>query len=70
MDANRTYASPPKLPHRGHASGPQTRFEKETAANGGRIDTYGDPPALGPWVLGDTIGQGSSGKPPWKTSSV
>ncbi|KAG8851968.1 hypothetical protein FRB96_008983 [Tulasnella sp. 330] len=55
------YSSPPKISQRGQGK-PQTRFEKETAANGGKVDTFGDPPTLGPWVLGDTIGKGSSGR--------
>ncbi|KAG9012283.1 hypothetical protein FRB94_006313 [Tulasnella sp. JGI-2019a] len=60
-DPSQPYASPPKIAQRGHGKA-QTRFEKETAANGGKVDTFGDPPNLGPWVLGDTIGKGSSGR--------
>ena len=59
-NARTPYASPPKIASRTGPTG-QTRFEKETAANGGKVDTYGDPPNLGPWILGDTIGKGSSG---------
>lgn len=60
MDTPGPFASPPRIAPRGRGNG-QTRFEKETAANGGKVDTGQDPPHLGPWVLGDTIGKGSSG---------
>ncbi|KAG8935481.1 hypothetical protein FRC02_008033 [Tulasnella sp. 418] len=60
-DEKAKFNSPPKLPTRSKGNG-QTRFEKETAANGGKVDTFGDPISLGPWILGDTIGKGSSGR--------
>ncbi|KAG8979655.1 hypothetical protein FRB90_008028, partial [Tulasnella sp. 427] len=55
------YHSPPRVAQRGRGTG-QTRYEKEVAASGGKVDTHGDPPSLGPWVMGDTIGKGSSGR--------
>ncbi|KAG8947666.1 hypothetical protein FRC04_010600 [Tulasnella sp. 424] len=58
---DKSYNSPPKVAQRGRGNG-QTRYEKEVAASGGKVDTHGDPPSLGPWVLGDTIGKGSSGR--------
>lgn len=58
---DKSYNSPPRVVQRGRGNG-QTRYEKEVAASGGKVDTHGDPPSLGPWVLGDTIGKGSSGR--------
>ncbi len=39
------------------------RFEKETAATGGKAsaDQPGDPKVIGPWRIGRTIGKGASG---------
>ncbi|KAG8894363.1 Serine/threonine-protein kinase hsl1, partial [Tulasnella sp. 417] len=56
---DKIYNSPPRVAQRGRGNG-QTRYEKEVAASGGTVDTHGDPHSLGPWVLGDTIGKGSS----------
>lgn len=52
--------SPPRA--RTHKKG-QTRFEKETAATGGKsaADHPGDPKIIGPWRIGKTIGKGASG---------
>jgi len=54
--------SPPRTRHSGRR-GP-TRFEKESAATGGKAaaDLPGDPKVIGPWRIGKTIGKGASGK--------
>ncbi|KAK4686621.1 serine/threonine-protein kinase HSL1, negative regulator of Swe1 kinase, partial [Tremellales sp. Uapishka_1] len=54
--------SPPRARHVGRR-GP-TRFEKETAASGGKSaeDHPGDPKVIGPWRIGRTIGKGASGR--------
>jgi hypothetical protein len=41
-----------------------TRFEKESAATGGKAaaDHPGDPKVIGPWRIGRTIGKGASGE--------
>lgn len=51
--------SPPRV--KGRVTG-TTRYEKEVAsARGISSEEDRDPIALGPWILGDTIGKGTSG---------
>lgn len=53
-------SSPPRL--RTRTTG-QTRYEKEVARNHDKLsDEDKDPSAVGPWILGDTIGKGTSGR--------
>ena len=53
--------SPPKVKY--SRRGP-TRFEKESAATGGKAaaDLPGDPRVIGPWRIGRTIGKGACGQ--------
>ncbi|WWC90046.1 uncharacterized protein L201_004977 [Kwoniella dendrophila CBS 6074] len=54
--------SPPRVRHSQRKG--QTRFEKESAATGGKssADLPGDPKVIGPWRIGRTIGKGASGR--------
>jgi len=53
----------PSPPRKTHGRRQPTRFEKETAATGGKSaeDHPGDPKIVGPWRIGRTIGKGASG---------
>ena len=54
--------SPPRPRHSARRGA--TRFEKESAATGGKssADQPGDPKVIGPWRIGRTIGKGASGE--------
>ncbi|KAK8869825.1 hypothetical protein IAR55_000393 [Kwoniella newhampshirensis] len=54
--------SPPRARHSTRRA--PTRFEKESAATGGKsaADLPGDPKVIGPWRIGRTIGKGASGR--------
>ncbi|WVQ98704.1 hypothetical protein IAU59_005835 [Kwoniella sp. CBS 9459] len=60
--ANPPTPSPPRVRHSQRRG--QTRFEKESAATGGKAaaDHPGDPKVIGPWRIGRTIGKGASGR--------
>jgi hypothetical protein len=54
--------SPPRVSRRSRPGGSrqQSRYEKELA-NGAKEDDLSQPQWLGPWLLGETIGKGTSG---------
>lgn len=56
--------SPPRAPPIKYTAPLGTRWAKEKAAAGGEavFDLPTDPKALGPWILGECIGKGASGR--------
>ncbi|KAG5646375.1 hypothetical protein DXG03_003698 [Asterophora parasitica] len=57
-------SSPPKAPPIKYTAPLGTRWEKETAAAGGvgAFDLPTDPKTIGPWILGECVGKGASGR--------
>ncbi|KAJ7269945.1 CAMK/CAMKL/GIN4 protein kinase, partial [Mycena rebaudengoi] len=57
-------SSPPRVPPIQYATPIGTRWAKETAAAGGvgAFDLPTDPKLIGPWILGDCVGKGASGR--------
>ncbi|KAF7316312.1 Protein kinase domain-containing protein [Mycena indigotica] len=56
--------SPPRAPPIQYAAPLGTRWAKETAAAGGvsAFDLPTDPKNIGPWILGECVGKGASGR--------
>ncbi|KAF8637931.1 hypothetical protein AX17_002552 [Amanita inopinata Kibby_2008] len=56
--------SPPRAPPIKYAAPLGTRWAKEKAAAGGSsaFDLPTDPKAIGPWILGECVGKGASGR--------
>ncbi|KAF7325938.1 Protein kinase domain-containing protein [Mycena kentingensis (nom. inval.)] len=56
--------SPPRAPPVQYNAPLGTRWAKETAAAGGvgAFDLPTDPKAIGPWILGECVGKGASGR--------
>ncbi|KAJ7064857.1 kinase-like domain-containing protein [Mycena amicta] len=56
--------SPPRAPPIQYAAPLGTRWAKETAAAGGvgAFDLPTDPKLIGPWILGECVGKGASGR--------
>ncbi|GJJ13769.1 hypothetical protein Clacol_008025 [Clathrus columnatus] len=60
-----TSVTPPRAPKQGNSNRTHlTRWEKEKAAAGSAdaFDHPNDPKFIGPWIIGETIGKGASGR--------
>src|SRR6266576_7062345 len=59
-----TMDSPPQAPPIKYAAPLGTRWAKEKAAAGGAsaFDLPTDPKSIGPWILGECVGKGASGR--------
>ncbi|THU87551.1 Pkinase-domain-containing protein [Dendrothele bispora CBS 962.96] len=57
-------SSPPRAPAVKYSTPLGTRWEKERAAAGGAaaFDLPSDPKEIGPWILGECVGKGASGR--------
>ncbi|KAF5379064.1 hypothetical protein D9615_005946 [Tricholomella constricta] len=57
-------SSPPRAPPIKYTAPLGTRWAKETAAAGGvgAFDLPTDPKSIGPWILGECVGKGASGR--------
>ncbi|KAF9269591.1 Pkinase-domain-containing protein, partial [Marasmius fiardii PR-910] len=57
-------SSPPRVPPIKYAAPLGTRWEKEKAAAGGAhaFDLPTDPKSIGPWIIGECVGKGASGR--------
>ncbi|RXW21251.1 hypothetical protein EST38_g4615 [Candolleomyces aberdarensis] len=64
QDAERSDDSPPRAPPIKYNAPMGTRWAKEKAAAGGpaAFDLPTDPKAIGPWILGECVGKGASGR--------
>ncbi|KAJ6488019.1 Pkinase-domain-containing protein [Mycena sanguinolenta] len=58
------FSSPPRAPPVQYEAPMGTRWAKETAAAGGigAFDLSTDPKFVGPWILGECVGKGASGR--------
>ncbi|KAF8830642.1 hypothetical protein HHX47_DHR2001083 [Lentinula edodes] len=56
--------SPPRAPNVKYSAPHGTRWDKEKAAAGGAraFDLPSDPKILGPWIIGECVGKGASGR--------
>ncbi|KAJ3868247.1 kinase-like domain-containing protein [Lentinula novae-zelandiae] len=56
--------SPPRAPNVKYSAPHGTRWDKEKAAAGGAraFDLPSDPKVLGPWIIGECVGKGASGR--------
>ncbi|KAJ3986502.1 kinase-like domain-containing protein [Lentinula detonsa] len=59
-----TPPSPPRAPTIKYSAPHGTRWDKEKAAAGGAhaFDLPSDPKVLGPWIIGECVGKGASGR--------